>query len=138
MAVKIQFTTELDDVPYEVSRLIESVRTNTYNACDQLIEAEFALRRDIIELKDLQSHLEKLKNFITVGIKSLTRIEDAMSILVGFYQVKTTPQSIPLEPTTEQPELTAEEQGIVDDIESVEFDDPEQYEKDHKEEFSDS
>lgn len=102
MPIKIQFQTDLEDVPYEVSRLLEDVYLKMQDTVTGVDEVSSSLREGL-DLKDLQSHLEKLKSFISCGIKSLTRVEDAMSILIGFYQVTAIPSEQPKQPEPETP-----------------------------------
>ena len=92
MRVNISYSAELDDVPYELGRLLVDVAARlettaaSLNKIEELMTAELAVSNAAATAQIIDSSRRRMAEMDT-------RLGEAEAILGGYYQVKTNPEA---------------------------------------------
>lgn len=92
MAIKIQYSADLEDVPQEVARFLGAVCKRMERSVGEIENAGYRLgdkeATDLMTKSELDEEINLLLEFIQEGKKALLRVDDCIAILRGYQQLK--------------------------------------------------
>lgn len=106
--IKITYTTDLEEIPSEVSQILASALDKLEEATGELFTTATDLEQNDVSIPE---KLTEIKKFLEIGIKTLNRVDEMYAILSQFHQLKTTP---PEQPKQETPKVKEEKEPFTD------------------------
>lgn len=100
--VKIQYTVELEDLPLEIGKIINSCYKTADDFCSELS----IIGNGLCTPTDVEGHTKNLKKILKSQAKILNRLDEMVHILEAYEKIKNlTPEDIAkLQTQTQQPE----------------------------------
>lgn len=97
MLITLQYSADLEEVPQEVSKLINDVLDKEEITVSELYHISSFLKH--YNGNDVSEQITKIQQIVKRNLRGLARLEDVIAILQGYQQVKNVPQQ-PQEPLT--------------------------------------
>lgn len=97
--IKITYTTDLEEIPSEVSRILSTALGKLEEATSDLFSTASALEDNEAVIPE---KLDEIKTFLEIGVKALNRIDEMYAILASFHQLKTNPEQPQVAPPKQE------------------------------------